>query len=622
MKKIVLFLVMTFLLNANEYSFVPYEKGSVSVNEHFSGLGIPNIGVGTRCPKEGDCWSVIENQEGKVLKSFGTKDSVSLIAKGRYTGVAYGYFSQSYTSGKKTITNFYFMDHSGKSYDSPEGSSGGFDTIVSKDRKLISVGSRGIYYGRSHVVPTDIKLTHGRITNNPSGEVSIVVITQKGEIRLSNLEKWNLCGIDLSAHGDRSGVISSYPISKDLHVTAIYKYVNSYNKGLMFSQVDFEKNSAMVGWMYNSELHNVGFDPQIYADESHIVLSGENSTERHNMKFSIDRSMDLNTIIGVVPTHTIGFEKENAFSFLGGMGYSSLGWIANSSVDKTIGEETITYSNVEYEISNSLYESKYLQGRYKDTQLAITHLKQEAEAAGGFTKKASQFLSFAVDLNGLFSPTSSLRILSEKGEVNGIAKETLKDGTLTSSVFETTNQRYAFLVMGERGMYWGVDYITYNMPTVLGVSGSSKSIIKTVFDKAFEMDKYAFVFGYDELSYAKRYETDLARFYMQAYMGLGLASLTLGDEAKKALESDGRTINSETSFIFDGMVDVGYIWQQRFRAAWGAGYSVSAGYRIKGDYFGSGQSDESDPIESDELSLEFSRYDIWHGFYINANIIF
>jgi hypothetical protein len=49
---------------------------------------------------------------------------------------------------------------------------------------------------------------------------------------------------------------------------------------------------------------------------------------------------------------------------------------------------------------------------------------------------------------------------------------------------------------------------------------------------------------------------------------------------------------------------------------------VSAGYRIKGDYFGSGQSDESDPIESDELSLEFSRYDIWHGFYINANIIF
>lgn len=68
-------------------------------------------------------------------------------------------------------------------------------------------------------------------------------------------------------------------------------------------------------------------------------------------------------------------------------------------------------------------------------------------------------------------------------------------------------------------------------------------------------------------------------------------------------------------------MDVGYIYQQRFKSLRGFGYALSGGYHLRGSISGMGQSDESE-TKADELVLEMSRYDVWHGPYVSFNIIY
>ena len=47
------------------------------------------------------------------------------------------------------------------------------------------------------------------------------------------------------------------------------------------------------------------------------------------------------------------------------------------------------------------------------------------------------------------------------------------------------------------------------------------------------------------------------------------------------------------------------------------------GIKARGIYTGAGQSDESDStIESDELSMEMTRSDLWYGPYVSYSVVF
>jgi len=273
------------------------------------------------------------------------------------------------------------------------------------------------------------------------------------------------------------------------------------------------------------------------------------------------------------------------------------------------------------------------EGRIGDVQLALSYLKNEAKKEGGLVAKSSELLNFFVDFNGIFGSSSSLRLKAEEGNVNGVAtfydkgegiQTVTADGT--ESEFEAKLTRFSALLMKERGMFYGLEYTDFTTPSTVGFSDSSKSIVVMGLDKAFKIDTYELVFGYDEIAYAKRYETNLNRFFFQAMGGVGAAVYKLSSDIKSQIKAKtpGKKIKDDTfSLAADLDLNVGYIYQKRFKLLRGFGFSFLAGYKARGTYTGSGQSDDSDSkIKENELQLEMSRYDVWHGPYANLNIVF
>ncbi|HIC12461.1 MAG TPA: hypothetical protein EYO75_03650 [Sulfurimonas sp.] len=83
-----------------------------------------------------------------------------------------------------------------------------------------------------------------------------------------------------------------------------------------------------------------------------------------------------------------------------------------------------------------------------------------------------------------------------------------------------------------------------------------------------------------------------------------------------------KKINYTDSFTFSAEAELGYIFQERFKGLRGLGYSFTLGYRAKGASTISGQNeDDDDDNIATGLTLEMNRYDIWHGAFINANLI-
>ena len=255
------------------------------------------------------------------------------------------------------------------------------------------------------------------------------------------------------------------------------------------------------------------------------------------------------------------------------------------------------------------------------TLLVIAFLQNEAQELGGLTNRASQLINATLDFNGLFSKRSTLRLATEQADVNGIA--TIENSTSSSQEFESKLRKYSALVMGERGVFAGLQYMQYRMPTAVGFSDETKNIVRTLYDPEFTTKQIGFIFGYDELHYAKRYENDLNRFYWSAAGSLGLGSGGLSEEVQNEAESNGDTLLFPLTVNAGFNWDIGFIHQQRFKSIRGAGYTLSAGYRANLAFFGAGQVDDSDStIEPGELELETQKLDFWHGPFATLSLIY
>ena len=607
----------------------------VSRNAYFNQIGVPNVSVGTRCPKKGDCWSVIENQDGKVIRSFSSSDSVSAIAKGRYAQVAYLYYSYTYGSKKNRKTKYYLVDQKHKEYNIPQRSLFAYGpSLITKDRNIIQVGTNAIYKN-GEVILKNETIDKATIGNNPQGDIAIAAILDASdEIIVTNLTQWISANVVLSKHGDRNGVISVYPKDKDNIYMAVYKNVNIYNKGLMGAHVNFKNKKVQQGWIFNSAQRNVGFDPDIYIKKNVFYLGTKDTTNRTDVDLVITPK-EYATLGDEIPKHIKGFEKESIIDLLVGVGASQIYWTASSSIDDPAKDSKIVYGKVKYDISKSLYKSLYFEGRFDTVHLSVAYLQNEAKQIGGLAAKSSKMLNFLVDFDGLISDNSALRLKVLKGNINGVATYVENNNGGGSAItpggetkeFSSELVTYGAYMMGERGMFAGLEYTNYTTPSAIGFSDSSKNIVVHGMDKNFKINYYSLVFGYDEISYAKRYEVNLSRWYMQGLGGIGWADYKLSSEAKKAVlnsnQGRGKKINYTGSLVLNGELELGYIFQQRYKAARGLGYSFTAGYRVRGAYTATGQDQKSDKtIKQNQLELEMSRYDIWHGPFATGNFIF
>ncbi len=633
MKIFILSLLFTLSLFAietkdGEYYISTLNNGGQSLDSYYDTLGIPNLYVSSACRKnckKNCCYDVLRNRDGEVVKSFSRSDDVSELARSRYRDKSYLLYSHTYGSKKNRRTKVILLDNSKKRYRVPRRSYGAYDRVISKDAKIIEVAREGIYINGVHTLEKK-NFESAKIENDLDGNIGVVGVDDDSRgLFVSNLKEYKFANIALAFGSDENGIIAVYPAKDSVYAVA-YNLINIYNKGLMGAKVDFTSGEVKAGWIYNYEGQNIGFYPQIYIKDKHLYVLTHDSSNDRSVHFSIS-AKEYASISETTPLRD-GFEDEAFAGFVVGAGLSYLAWEADSDVTDS---DDVEYASADYDIANTLYKKIWLQGRIGDTQLAVSYMQNEAEKVGGLTKKASEVLSFFVDFNNLISSSSVLRIAYESADINGIT--TFHDNgvgatniTTNQKVeFKSTIDRFSFLVMREKGLYWGFEYAAFETPSAVGFSNSSKDVEYYGLDEKFALSNYELVIGYDTASYAKRYETNFNKFYIEGLFGLGISTYDMSSEFEKNIENQSgkKIVDSSYSFVVDAEIEVGYLYQQRFKTLKGFGYSLDVGLKARGIYTGTGQSDDSDDtIEADELTMEMSRSDIWYGPFINYNIVF
>lgn len=614
------------LLSNGEYTLVKKHVGGQTYDQFLDSISAPVVSIEQSCSKQAMCWPVIQNEQGEILKRFSRNTTLSAKANGRYTDRAYLYFSESYRSGDKTQVRYYVMDNQGRTRQLDKQVGGSLASTVNRQGQVVAVSPSGIYLDgqiEQQTIPAGLK--YAEFGANPEGQLALVGVDSAGFIHLSDLQNWLATDEQLNRKGDRKGVLSVYPAGNQLHFAA-YKYVNSYNKGLVYGRADLTTETTLSGWLFNSELENIGFDPSIYQVKDKLLISAFNSSKSESAYFMLPLALNEDDLTETIPVHTAGFEEEKTLELMLGTGVASLFWAANADVKK----DSTTYASTDYDLSNSLYKSVWLQGKLGDKQLAITYAQNEAEEKGSQTKQVSRMFNAVLDFNGLFSPQSSLRLKMAQSSLGGVANLSVKDvlgvTQLTSAqnvAFKTNFDQYSALVLGERGRYWGLVYEAYRMPGMLGFSDTSKQIKYVGYDPETKLSKYGLIYGYDELDYVRRYENDYSQFYFDWLVGVGYVDVDVSNQLKAELRDEGKKLTSSGAIGLDGKLDFGYIHQRKFKKWRGVGYSLTTGYRLKAGYMGAAQSDSSkNTLKADEVALEFSRLDVWHGLYANLSLVF
>ncbi|GLR65017.1 hypothetical protein [Marinospirillum insulare] len=606
-----------------EYSFVAKKTGGpYYYNNYLDSISAPSVLLSKQCPKKGkgDCWYIIKNNNGDLLKKFSTKKSVTSRAIGRYKNSAYMYFSESYRSGDKTIVRYYLIDNKGKVSRVDKNVVDTLAIKISYTGRIVALKSNGIYVDglkTSDSIP--IGLEYAEIGTNPQGDMAIIAIDSYGGIHLSDFNGWVKSDTSLTHKGDRLGVLSVHPADNKVHFS-VYKYVNSYNKGLIYGRADISENKVVSGWLFNSENENIGFDPDIYKFNESILVAATNSSKSNLAYFIIPLNIDETKLAETSPLHIWGFENEKNLELILGTGVASLNWEAKADVKN----DSTTYATTKYNLPKSLYKSVWLQGKWGNKQLAVMYAKNEAESMGGQAKKASKLINAVFDVNGLFGPRTSLRLAKEQSQLAGTASMSSDPSVnnlngIQNTAFETKFDRYSGLVLFERGLYTGLVYETYNMPGMLGFSDQSKEIKYVGYDSKSQLKKYGLVVGYDIMDYARRYENNYNRFYYDGLIGFSFVDVKVSSELKDALSSQEKKLKSPDGFSIDAKLDLGYVYQRKFKKLSGLGYMLTAGYRVKASYLGSTQSDDDKKkLEKNEVALEFDRYDIWGSSHLRV----
>ena len=633
-----------------EFSHVPVTTGLQDYDRYLDENDIKRIDLVYRNSRDDNTtrWYEVVDHSGRVLKRFGDNYQLSRLAEGRYRDRALLLVGAQRMNCKESCNSYHLFGSDNKAPDLSGMSTGdGLDTLMLEDGALLSIGHVGLQFiqnvtgqTRAKLMPAPLDISDAALGSNIDGDWMAIAVSDQGMIMLADRSGWDVLDVNLAAHGDRSGVLAVYPKGNGRALIALYRYINEYNKGLYL--LDYDKNLRKVkhqGWLFNSEDSNIGFDPEIYRDSqtSQVIVSADKSSEGGQRVYFALSASDMKGLSAVLPLHVqqSGFVREKKGALMIGAGISQISWVASSKVE----DNGVSYSEVDYLLADTQFVSANLEARLGNTSFTLNYLMNQAEqllddeidgsvtssTVATLTKEASSYLLSSIDFHGLLSASSSLRLQFELGETNGVAEVSVADNEKVYSRFSTGYNRIALLAMKERGLYMGGDYVGYSMPSAVGFSDSSGAIVLAGYDPDFEFDSLRFVFGYDALAYAKRYETNYSRLYWAGGGSIGLGWATLSDRIIDEARQDtgkSRIADLPIFFVLGGELEFGYIWQQRSKGLGGLGYSAALGYKFNANYLGAGQDGDNPSDDVDSLALEFSRFDLFHGPFLKANILF
>lgn len=625
-KIVILFISLVSMFWSAEFSFVEPVQGKMYVDDYFNTLGMPDLEYGEICGGQPEkCSYYIKNQDGIYLEEYHEDENnkLSFYGKARYRENAYLFVKRSYRVGDLSDKEYYLIDQYGdKLYFNvslPWKKLAVFP-LINKNILVVTKESVIEYSPEGEVlkIPLPRSVEFVYIGNSPDGFVSMIAVGDNDIVFMNYRGEKTQFIVDsnvLSTYGDRMGILSIYPENESISYSAVYRYMNPYNKGLVLYQIDFSNGTFIRGFLFNSEDRNIGFDPSVYTSGEEVIVSARNSTEGGYVHFVIPKN-EVAKIEGAVPEHIQGFEGEKTMEFQFSARASLLTWKAGSTVKK----DDVTYAEVTYDMSNSLFYGVSMEGRVGKTQLAVSYLRNKAEEKGGLTAKVSEYISAVVDFNDLIGKRRTLRIGYEKGRINGIAR--FKSGAVSRfTVFETDLTLYYGYLMMERGLYAGLEYYNYRIPSAVGFSDWNGTVVFYDLDPNFTLYSLMYVVGYDKVSYTRRYEVNLSDFYFAGNIGLGLGFAKVSKDIEdRAKASTGATsISIPLYTLVKAYGELGYIYQRRAKVLKGLGISVNLGYRLTFLRTIAESEGGSDPFE---LNLEFERYDLLHGPFLQANLIF
>ncbi|RXJ74928.1 hypothetical protein CS022_01720 [Veronia nyctiphanis] len=267
-----------------------------------------------------------------------------------------------------------------------------------------------------------------------------------------------------------------------------------------------------------------------------------------------------------------------------------------------------------------MLHSSYFQGRVDNLQITLQYLTSKGtESASKAERIGTDYISGIIDFNGFFDGADTLRFRIDRMEAEGTAIYRDSQGQSLVTDFETAYQNTDLLLMSERGFYFGLGYSHYKMPSAVGFKSTRGGQSGTSFDKQFEIDRFMLFAGKDEISYGARYETSYSRVFIAPQFGIGINKLSVSDQALFDAVGTYGDISGKYAVALSGQLDLGYTFQQRSVAAYGLGYSIQLGYRAKADYTIQDWFPEND---DGSWMLNYSRSDIWHGPYLQFNVMF
>ena len=568
---------------------------------------------------------------GKYSKSYSSKSN--LEHKAIYNGRAWALISDVVRrrDGKKGTEKLYFLHSTDvRRPHTLEAACAGRDRDISYRGQLVCLYKDKVLVQGSHVslgkqeYPLPEKLVTGVVSHNKNGDLSVAMISAEDHSlsvnslhRLRNGQSWFNSPTSLHARSDLNDIMDVKTFRRSGFVASVYEWINPEVKGLTIYFFDQDGN-VKRGNREASITQNIGFNPTLHERPDGVSIHAENSSlrERQTFYYSTKELASLEY-----------WEFENAqaslVEFMAGAGAQQAFWSADQSVE--IDGETITTTL--YDMNTNILASYFVQGRWGNSQLAVTMLQNKAEdEVEGLTN--NEFVQEAVnkyivqyDYDGLFDGSSTLRLGYSTLDAGGVATFE-QDGDSVERVFENRKERYEALVMMERGFFAGAYYSEMGAPGLVGYGSSTGQYLGAAYDKSASLRQYGLTLGFDEAAYGSRYEMDYSRFYLSLAASVGLARLSVSRDSLMAVSGQREgDIHGRNTFAWSAAGEFGYIWQSRMRSLRRLGASLQLGYRIDYEHVHANW-DSEDEFEEDGWYVNYKRSDLIHGPYARVNILF
>ncbi|WP_237465424.1 hypothetical protein [Vibrio stylophorae] len=475
-----------------------------------------------------------------------------------------------------------------------------------------------------HEIKLPAESTFGAINNNLAGTVAIAFVNaDKRMMYYANLHDllaqgnsaWQSMPTRLHNRSDSRDVIAVYPVNRKKGEVALYEYINPFNKGLTLYSFAGDQSKRHV--LTNESMGHIGFAPEVFVSNNQYVVTAKDSRDASLKSYVIAPES-----LQQEDQYHNDESSQSQLDFMAGYGLTYNNWEASQSVGGDV--------DTEYDIEPSLMHSLYFQARYADTQVSLKYLTNQAKETGNAgTSNAVSMLTGLVDFNQFFKGADTLRLKIDWTQTDGVATYKadradlcLAEGCKVSKNFSTEYMNVETLVMSDGGVYMGLRYSNFAMPSAVGFTRNKDSdhVLGAAFDEDYEQSRLMFVLGSDEAAYGARYETDYSRFFLRPNLGLGVVQHKISDAAEKAARN-GETgdIAGEYGMIVSGGLDLGYTYQRRWLEARGLGFSVQTGVRAHVDWMTNSPFGDA---KDDEIYFNSDRFDLMWGPYIQFNAIF